>query len=212
MNVLDEITNDMYNDYMSNGIEDFITIQFGDLITYNSNTKQFEVISSLYCRKDIEHVTIGVIINQNEDDSLDVLLKNYITSIPERVPLTYITKQKHIGIYLKNMFERYITKYVRLSNIDINDLNFYIPNIQLLDRVYDNLNNLKDVFEKLFTEEQYKTFFDRLYSNGVLSTYKGKYYQWLPVMNNKREINNLMAGNVYEFLPIFNIKIEKVNN
>ena len=83
MNVLDEITNDMYNDYMSNGIEDFITIQFGDLITYNSNTKQFEVISSLYCRKDIEHVTIGVIINQNEGDSLDVLFLDPSTKNPD---------------------------------------------------------------------------------------------------------------------------------
>ena len=48
---------------------------------------------------------------------------------------------------------------------------------------------------------------NRLYNNGLLSTYKGKYYQWLPSLNNKRQINNFDIYHGYELLPMFTVRI-----
>jgi len=46
----------------------------------------------------------------------------------------------------------------------------------------------------MWGEERTESFFERMYTNGIFSIYKNKYYQWLPVEGKKRVINNLTYG------------------
>ncbi len=112
-----------------------------------------------------------------------------------------------MSAYLCEQFNRYCSKYKRISELDLSALNFYIPNIAQLDYINKNINTLSELLVNIWSEKRRDEFMNRLYNNGLLSTYKGKYYQWLPSLNNKRQINNFDINHGYELLPMFTVRI-----
>ena len=77
-----------------------------------------------------ESNVIGIVVKHFlETNEVDVVLKNYLTSNGISVPYSYMGKEKHIPVYLKDLFDRYLSKYIRTSAIDISNFNFFIPEI-----------------------------------------------------------------------------------
>ena len=81
--------------------------------------------------KDLYNKVIGIIIKQNDDNELtiDIMLKNFLTTNGIIIPYTYMDKPKNMIPYIYLLFNRYCNKLKRLSNINIDIFNFYIPYI-----------------------------------------------------------------------------------
>lgn len=196
---------DEYDDIFDNY---YIPNKFGDLLIYNNKNNRFNTLPMQRCGKENDKTIIGIIVNENKDMSLDVITKNYLTSSKIIIPYSYYNKtQQNMSAYLCEQFNRYCSKYKRISELDLSALNFYIPNIAQLDYINKNINTLSELLVNIWSEKRRDEFINRLYNNGLLSTYKGKYYQWLPSLNNKRQINNFDIYHGYELLPMFTVKI-----
>lgn len=188
-------------------INEALSCRFGNILIYNPQDSKFRIVSN------IEHVDhdsiIGIvvkdIININE---IDIVLKNYLTTNGIPVPMGYIGKEKFIPTYLKDLFDRYLSKYVRTSTIDLSQFKMHIPIIQQLDYINENIDGFKESLLDIWDEDKVSWFFERMYTHGILATYKNKYYQWLPVKGQKRQINNLQPGLCYELLPIFRYRFD----
>lgn len=197
---LTDIYDDLYDYYIPN--------KFGDLLIYDNINNRFNTLPMQRCGKENDKSIIGIIVQENKDMSLDVITKNYLTSSKIIIPYSYYNKtQQNMSAYLCEQFNRYCSKYKRISELNISTLKFYIPNIAQLDYINKNINTLSDLLVNIWSEERKNDFINRLYNNGLLSTYKGKYYQWLPSLNNKRQINNFDIYHGYEILPMFTVKI-----
>lgn len=200
----DDIFKQKDNSMLSKSIiNESISCLFGDILIYDVTNQEYKVLSKIEHIKDESNV-IGIVvkdlININETD---IILKNYLTTNGIPVPMEYIGKEKFIPAYLKDLFDRYVSKYVRTSIIDLRKFKLSVPNIQQLDYINENIEEFELMMIQIWGKEKTSQFFNRLYDHGVFSTYKNKYYQWLPVKNGKRIINNLTPGMCYEFLPIF---------
>lgn len=180
--------------------------QFGDLVIYNYESKQFDTMSKERCGIENDKAIVGIVVQVNDDMTMDVLMKNYLTQEPLLIPYRYMNSPSFIPAYLKDMFDRYCNKYQRTSVIDINTFKYKIPQIALLDFVNKNLYILIDVIKTIWDEDRSNQFLERLYKHGLLSIHKGKYYRWLPRVNEKRKIENLLALTKIEFLPVFTLK------
>lgn len=196
----DDIFKEDIYDYVRPLID--IDINFGDLLLYDQNNQSFYIKSSKY-KYISESISIGVILSEYKTDSYYVLLKNFLTNEPEKVPYSYFKKEKYIPAYLKELYYRYVSKYIRSSDIDISSFEFIIPDIQLLDILDKNQDTIMQSLNCIQSAEKTNTFFNRIYTSGLFSIYKQQFYQWLPNKNDKRVINNFIAGNTYEFLPVF---------
>lgn len=138
--------------------------------------------------------------------TIDVLMKTFLTSARICVPLKYSNQLSCIPAFLKDLFDRYCNKYKRTSVIDIKDINYKVPQIALLDYVYKNMQVLLDVIKTIWGEERAEQFTNRLYKFGIFSQHKGKFYKWLPVTGEKRQIENFEALSCIEFLPVFTLQ------
>lgn len=185
----------------------YIPSKFGDLLIYDNTNNRFNILAQERCGKEQDKSIIGIIVQENPDMSLDVITKNYLTTSKITIPLSYYNKLSYIPAYLYKQFERYTTKYKRISELDISPIKFYVPNIAQLDYIDQNIETLNNLLCNIWSNERRDDFMNRLYTNGLFSTYKGKYYNWLPVKNKKRLIQNFNIYNGCEFLPMFTIKI-----
>lgn len=182
--------------------------KIGDLIYYNQVNQKFDILtlSSFDKSKTDDKVIIGIIINFNDDNTIDIITKNFLTSERNIVPFNYLGKEQHIGPYLKQLFDRFLNKYQRTSDIDITTFKYNIPNIALLDYTEKHINTIYETMRTAWNDDRANDFINRLYDNGVLSIYKGKFYKWLPNKEKKREIKNLESGTTVEFLPVFKLE------
>lgn len=138
--------------------------------------------------------------------TMDVLMKTFLTQEHTRIPLKYAKQMSCAPAYLKDLFDRYCNKYKRTSVIDISSINYKVPQIALLDYVYKNFQILLDVIQSIWGEERAQQFTYRLYTFGLFSQHKGKFYKWLPVVGEKRQIQNFSVLDGVEFLPMFTLK------
>lgn len=204
---------DSLNDYLDEAmvdqslIDDYVSLKFGNVIIYNNKKQIYEPISFVRQMNNESNV-IGIVVKHfSEINQADIILKNYLSTNGISAPGSYIGKEKHIPFYLKDLFNRYMSKYIKSSLLDISQFKFNIPEIQQLDYILDRLNIFKSTFIDIWGDERTENFFERFYKHGILSCYKQKYYQWLPLENGKREINNLTYGQCYELWPIFRFSL-----
>lgn len=204
----DEVFQDIYDESVELSFGDLLKYNFGDLLVYNKNKHCLDIMYKQRQEKDLYNKVIGIIIKQNDDNELtiDIMLKNFLTTNGIIIPYTYMDKPKNMIPYIYLLFNRYCNKLKRLSNINIDIFNFYIPYIAQLDYIFKNIDILYDVFEKTWDNERLEDFKTRLYDHGVICQHKGKYYQWIPVNNLERQINHLDILKPYEFLPMFTLK------
>lgn len=180
--------------------------KFGDLVIFNYSNQNFDIIPKDRCGKEDDKAIVGIVVKVNNDMTVDVLMKNYLTSESLLIPYRYMEKPTFISAYLKDMFDRYCNKYQRISVIDLTTFKYQVPQIALLDFVNKNLTTLVDVIKNIWGEERSIQFTERLYKSGLFSIHKGKYYRWLPVINSKRKIENILALTRVEFLPVFTLQ------
>ena len=180
--------------------------KFGDLVVFNYSNQNFDIIPKDRCGKEDDKAIVGIVVQVNNDMTVDVLMKNYLTSESLLIPYRYMQKPTFISAYLKDMFDRYCNKYQRTSVIDLTIFKYQVPQIALLDFVNKNLTTLVDVIKTIWGEERSIQFTERLYKNGLFSIHKGRYYRWLPVINSKRKIENILALTRVEFLPVFTLQ------
>ena len=117
----------------------------GDLVVYNYETEQFDTLSKERCGIENDKAIIGIVVNVNEDMTMDVLMKTFLTQEHTRIPLKYAKQMSCAPAYLKDLFDRYCNKYKRTSVIDISNIKYKVPQIALLDYVYKNFQILLDV-------------------------------------------------------------------
>lgn len=180
--------------------------KLGDLIVYNYNTQQFDTLSKERCGLENDKAILGIVVNVNDDMTIDILMKTFLTSERLCIPLKYANKVSCIPAYLKDLFDRYCNKYKRESTINLDSIQYKVPQIALLDYVYKNIHVILSVIESIWGKERADQFINRLYSFGILSQHKGKFYKWLPVIGEKRQILNLDVLNCIEFLPMFTLQ------
>ena len=186
---------------------DVAGIKYGNVLIYDSEKQMFDCIPSIG-QMNKESNVIGIVVKHFlETNEVDVVLKNYLTSNGIPVPYTYMGKEKHIPAYLKDLFDRYLSKYVRNSVIDISSFNFFIPEISQLDYLDQHFDKFEQALYDIWDKERADIFLDRFYTNGIFATHKKKCYQWLPVKDSKRQINNLTYNKCYEMLPIFRFSL-----
>lgn len=188
-------------------INESLGFRFGDILIYNPEDSKFRVLSN------IQHVNnesiIGIVVKDLLDvNETDIVLKNYLTTNGVAVPVEYKGKEKYIPAYLKDMFNRYLSKYVRTSEIDISQFKMTIPSIQQLDYLYENIAKFQTALTDIWGEKRAQSFLERMYEHGILATHKNKYYQWLPALGKKRVINNLESNMCYELLPVFRYRFD----
>ena len=51
----------------------------GDLVVYNYKTEQFDTLSKERCGIENDKAIIGIVVNVNEDMTMDVLMKTFLT-------------------------------------------------------------------------------------------------------------------------------------
>lgn len=158
------------------------------------------------CGIEDDKAIVGIVIQVNDDMTMDVLMKNYLTTESLLIPYRYVQNPNFIPAYLKDMFDRYCNKYQRTSVIDLSSFKYKIPQIALLDFVNKNLYTLLDIIKTIWGNDRHDQFIERLYEHGLLSQHKGKYYRWIPKVNEKRKIENLLGLTRIEFLPVFTLK------
>lgn len=158
------------------------------------------------CGIEDDKAIVGIVVQVNDDMTMDVLMKNYLTTESLLIPYRYVKSPSFIPAYLKDMFDRYCNKYQRTSVIDLSSFRYKVPQIALLDFVDKNLHTLLDVIKTIWGEYREELFLGRLYEHGLLSQHKGKYYRWIPKLNKKRKIENLLALTRIEFLPVFTLQ------
>lgn len=158
------------------------------------------------CGIEDDKAIVGIVVQVNDDMTMDVLMKNYLTTEPLLIPYRYVQNPSFIPAYLKDMFDRYCNKYQRTSVIDLSSFRYKIPQIALLDFVNKNLYTLLDIIKTIWGDDRHDQFIERLYKHGLLSQHKGKYYRWIPKINEKRKIENLLGLTRIEFLPVFTLK------
>ena len=183
----------------------------GDALAYNRLTNHLYV-GAFYEENIGEVDPIGIIIKEHTSISTyDIVLRSYLTSSGIVVPYQYHDKEKYIPTYLMDLFKRYLSRYIREMSFDMTNAQFFVPDIAILDYIEFNIYDFKSAYKRMWGEERTESFFERMYTNGIFSIYKNKYYQWLPVEGKKRVINNLTYGQRYEFLPVFRITLETIN-
>lgn len=188
-------------------LKDIAEIKYGNVLIYDSEKQKFNCLPFV-SQLNKESNVIGIVIKHFlETNEVDVVLKNYLTSNGISVPYNYMGKEKHIPAYLKDLFDRYLSKYIRSSIIDISSFNFFIPEISQLDYLEQHFDKFEQTLYDIWDKKRADTFLDRFYTNGIFATHKKKCYQWLPVKGGKRQINNLTYNKCYEMLPIFRFSL-----
>ena len=128
--------------------------KFGDLVVFNYSNQNFDIIPKDRCGKEDDKAIVGIVVQVNNDMTVDVLMKNYLTSESLLIPYRYMEKPTFISAYLKDMFDRYCNKYQRTSVIDLTTFKYQVPQIALLDFVNKNLTTLVDVIKTRWSEEK----------------------------------------------------------
>lgn len=193
---------DVFTDIYDNSIK----YKFGDLLIFD---KEENVISlfykNFYNKKIKNYIVLGIIIKENDDSTIDLMLKNFLTANSIIIPINTHNYLNNMYNYIYQLFERYCNKFKRLSGINSNIFKFYIPTISQLDYIFKNDEILYKILETIWDTDKLKDFKTRLYNHGIICQYKNKLYQWLPIKDKKRQINNLDILTPYEFLPFFTI-------
>lgn len=211
-NTTRQIFNDEFYEFIEESIENEICnklkYKFGDILVYNLEKQCIDIISGERLNKELDKKIIGIVIKQNDDLTIDLMMKNFLTSDGIRIPMEYIAKLSNMYAYIYQIFNRYCNKFKRISDINIDIFNYNIPSIAQMDYIYKNFNILTNIFQKIWDEERYNNFINRFYKHGIICLHKKKYYQWLPKETEKRKINNIDIYNLYEFLPVFTLQYE----
>ena len=186
----------------------FYKYKFGDLIIYDINKNNIDIIYKNEESDLIDKKLLGIIIKQNDDkdSTIDIMLKSFLTSDGIILPSIYYDKPKNIIPYIYLLFNRYCNKFKRISNINIDIFNFYIPYIVQLDYIYKNIDTFFEILNNIYDDEKLTEFKTRFYNHGIICQHKNKYYQWLPNKDVGRTIHNLDILKPYEFLPFFTLK------
>ena len=61
----------------------------GDLIVYNYKTQQLDTLNKKRCGIENDKAILGIVVNVNDDMTMDVLMKTFLTSERVCVPLKY---------------------------------------------------------------------------------------------------------------------------
>lgn len=61
----------------------------GDLIVYNYKTQQLDTLPKERCGIENDKAILGIVVNVNDDMTMDVLMKTFLTSERICVPLKY---------------------------------------------------------------------------------------------------------------------------
>ncbi len=177
---------------------------FGYLFLFNKTTKKDFIGLNIDLKENV--ICPGIVINEH-NCIYDVILKNFISSEPICIPMKYFNNEKYIYAYVKNIFDRYISKYKREATLGIQDINYIIPPIGLLDFILQKIDIYFSTMKLIYkNEDKFNKFKDDFYKYGLIGEYKGKYYQWLPKEDNTREIKNLKALKLYNIIPAFTIQ------
>lgn len=195
----ESIDTEIYND---------IKYKFGDILIYNLEKQNIDIISGERLNKELDKKIIGIVIKQNDDLTIDLMMKNFLTSDGIHIPIEYIAKPSNMYAYIYQIFNRYCNKFKRISDINIDIFNYNIPSIAQMDYIYKNFDILTNIFQKIWDEDRYNNFINRFYKHGIICLHKNKYYQWLPKETEKRKINNIDIYHSYEFLPVFSLQYE----
>ena len=182
--------------------------KIGDLLFYNTEKDKIVIeYNNFYDFNNDTNKIYGIVIKKHHDKTCDITLKNFLSANSIIIPYEYYTKNVYNYIaYIKQLFERYISKFKSHINIDI--FNFYIPNIAQLDYLLKNIDKFLNVIEKIHGKEKRDDFYERFYTHGLIAQYKNKYYHWIVQENGVRKINNLDVGTPYEILPFFTVKFK----
>lgn len=199
---------DLLDESYDTTIYDNLKATFGDILIYNTKKQNIDIISRLRCNKEDDKRTLGIIIKENDDMTIDIMMKNYLTTESIIIPIEYYNKPNNIAAFVYQLFNRYCNKFKRISNINIDMFNFYIPNIAQMDYILQNILQLENILESCWNTDRKEDFIKRLFTNGVICQYKNKLYQWLPVSNKERKIYNLECFKHYELLPLFTLKYD----
>ena len=199
---------DLLDESYDTTIYDKLKAKFGDIIIYNIEKQNIDIISGFRCNKENDKKTLGIIIKQNDDMTIDIMMKNYLTTKNIIIPIEYYNKPNNMAAYIYQLFNRYCNKFKRISNINIDIFNYYIPNIAQMDYIFKNILQLQNILEKCWNEERKNDFITRLFKYGVICQYKNKLYQWIPISNKERKIYNLECFKPYELLPMFTLKYD----
>ena len=195
---LSENQDDLVNIYNHNDNE------FCQLFLYNKD-KHKDFIGLKYDLKE-NIICPGIVIKEN-NNVYDIIMKNYLTTDPIIISPKYINNEKYIYAYVKNIFDRFISKYKREATLGIQDIYYQIPPIGLLDYILTKIDIFFNTLDFIYNDQdKFENFKNRFYKQGLIGEYKGKYYQWLPKQDNTREILNLKPLKSYNILPAFSIQ------
>ena len=196
-------------DSMDDMILDIIKPKIGDCVIYDKNLNTIYVKPYLEIDKEQKNSVIGIVIQANDNFTMDCIMKNFISAEKQTINLmTYFRSMNNTTVLsanMKQLFDRYIQKYKREANMEfVKTINYYIPNVAQLDYIDKNKNIFINTVTNIYDEQTAEQFINRYY-NGILSVYKNKMYIWKPNKSTKREILSLQKNPSCEFLPCFTV-------
>ena len=206
----DDIFQDIIDETLEDSIIDIYKLSFGDLLIYNKNKNCLDTLSKQRLDKEKDLKIYGIIIKENNDTTIDLTMKNFLTKNSIIIPYDYVNKHKNMMPYIYLLFNRYCNKLKRLLNINI--FNYYIPYIAQLDYIFQNKECFESILQKIWNAEKYDNYIKRFYNNGIICQHKGTYYQWKPIDNYNRKILHLDILTPYEFLPFFTLTYKEQEN
>ena len=205
----DELYEDINSDYdIHDDIIKMVIPQVGDCILYNKHTNKIYITKYTDIEKNQESAVIGIVLQENQDNTIDCIMKNFLTTELQHIPIIHIIKGNNASAsaYIKQLFDRYNSKYKRTTNMEfIKTINYYIPTVAQLDYLWNNCDKIISVIEKIYDYDKAITFKNNFY-NGILTTYKNKLYIWkINETSGKREIQHLIHAKSCHLLSCFTL-------
>ena len=91
---------DLLDESYDTTIYDNLKATFGDILIYNTKKQNIDIISGLRCNKEDDKRTLGIIIKENDDMTIDIMMKNYLTTESIIIPIEYYNKPNNIAAFV----------------------------------------------------------------------------------------------------------------
>ena len=152
----------------------------GDVCYYDLITNEFGVASTVDSTKnnaalmqDWRYITLGIIINQHEDDkTVDVLMAGFLMAEPLRVPFSYYAddKRPYIRAYAYDMFKRYKKAFFKQcpGYEDLLKLDITFPTVSDMLKVHEHSPEIFNTLRMLTKDtEKFEEYYKRMFDNYI---------------------------------------------
>lgn len=187
MSFFDELDESVYEYLNSN--DDLLdnTHHIGDVVYYDPINFSFMVASktNIITPEDIKNwniIMIGIIININDNNDVDVLMSGFLTAQSIRIPFDYHrpAKRKYIRNYIKDLYRRYVSAFFKQcpSYQDLLKLDIEMPDVDDMKKIHaDKEQEIFDNLKICTDDDSFNSFYKRLRNNYFYVMHKGLMYQ-----------------------------------